>query len=52
MPPPPSDPTKQDIRTRHQALKVDKGVKYAANAWIHLYNYKTPNLWGCTGAFG
>lgn len=47
-----SDPTKQDIRTRHQALAVDKGVKFAANAWIHLYNYKTPNLWGCTGAFG
>lgn len=69
------DPTRQDIRTRHQvgvggggadgpkghsptphtllqALPVEKGLKFAANAWIHLYNYKTPNHWGCTGAFG
>ena len=35
-----------------QALPVEKGLKFAANAWIHLYNYKTPNHWGCTGAFG
>ena len=47
-----SDPTKQDPRTHHQALPVVTGVKFAANAWIHLYDYKMPNLWGCTGAFG
>jgi prolyl 4-hydroxylase len=46
------DPTKQDPRTHHQALPVVKGTKFAANAWIHLYDYKMPNLWGCTGAFG
>lgn len=40
-------PNKQE----HQAMPVKKGLKYAANAWIHLYNYKVPNLWGCTGSF-
>jgi prolyl 4-hydroxylase len=47
-----SDPTRQDPRTHHQALPVTKGTKFAANAWIHLFDYKMPNLWGCTGAFG
>mmetsp|Transcript_35266 Transcript_35266/g.41592 ORF Transcript_35266/g.41592 Transcript_35266/m.41592 type:complete len:429 (+) Transcript_35266:47-1333(+) len=47
-----NDPTRQDPRTHHQALPVVKGTKFAANAWIHLYDYKMPNLWGCTGAFG
>jgi len=45
------DPTRQDSRTRHAALPVRKGVKYAANAWIHTYDYSEPNLWGCTGSF-
>jgi len=45
------DPQKSDPRMYHQAMPVKKGVKYAANAWIHLYNYKVPNLWGCTGSF-
>ena len=42
---------KQDPRTMHQAQPVTKGVKYAANAWVHLYNFAVPNLWGCTGIF-
>jgi len=42
---------KQDPRTYHQALPVIKGTKFAANSWIHLYNYAKPNLWGCTGSF-
>jgi len=42
---------KQDARTYHQALPVIKGTKFAANSWIHLYNFVKPNLWGCTGAF-
>jgi len=42
---------KQDSRTYHQALPVKKGIKFAANSWIHLYNYVKPNLWGCTGSF-
>ena len=28
----------KDYRTEHEALKVLKGVKYGANAWIHLRN--------------
>lgn len=27
------------------------GRKYAANSWIHLFDYMRPNLWGCTGVF-
>jgi len=46
-----SDPKEQDPRTHHEALPVIKGEKRAANAWIHLQNFKIPNLWGCTGAF-
>lgn len=40
-----------DQRTKHEARAVVKGVKFAANSWIHLYDFMTPNLWGCTGAF-
>ena len=46
-----SDPNKQEPSTMHEAKPVIKGVKYAANSWIHLYNYEVPNLWGCTGTF-
>lgn len=45
------DPSMQDIRTIHEARPVVKGVKYAANAWLHLYDYRVANLWGCTGTF-
>ena len=38
-----------DDRTVHEAQPVIKGVKYAANGWIHLNDFKTPNLWTCTG---
>jgi prolyl 4-hydroxylase len=40
-----------DWRTRHEARPVVRGVKYAANSWIHSHNFRIPNLWGCTGAF-
>lgn len=45
------DPSEQDPRTSHAALPVIKGTKFAANAWIHLFDYSEPNVWGCTGAF-
>lgn len=45
------NPEDQDIRTNHAAAPVIKGKKYAANAWIHLYDFAKSNLWGCTGAF-
>jgi len=38
-------------KTHHAALPVIKGKKFAANSWIHLYDYRTANLWGCTGSF-
>ena len=41
----------QDIRTLHEAKPVIKGKKFAANSWIHLYNFVVPNLHGCTGTF-
>jgi hypothetical protein len=44
-------PAMIDSRTIHEALPVVKGVKYAANTWIHMYDFKTPNKWGCTGGF-
>lgn len=46
-----AEPDEIDRRTSHEAKPVIKGVKYAANAWIHLYNFRVPNLWGCTGSF-
>lgn len=44
-------PDRIDRRTSHEARPVTKGIKYGANSWIHLYNYRVPNLWGCTGTF-
>jgi len=43
-----SSPLKKDGRTTHQALDVIKGTKYAANGWIHMYDYVTPQEKGCT----
>ena len=40
-----------DMRTVHEARPVIKGTKYAANSWLHLYDFQTANLWGCTGTF-
>lgn len=44
-------PAEVDHRTRHEARPVIKGRKFAANSWIHLHDFMTPNLWGCTGTF-
>ena len=44
-----SDPTKMDPRTRHEAKPVIKGRKYAANYWIHLYNFMITHRYGCAG---
>jgi len=34
-----SNPSDKDHRTMHEARTVEAGTKYAANAWIHLYDY-------------
>eukprot|EP01041_Mallomonas_annulata_P013429 gene13429-28478_t len=44
-------PNRIDGRTTHEAKQVIRGVKYAANAWIHLFDFQQANLWGCTGTF-
>jgi prolyl 4-hydroxylase len=43
-----SSPLKKDGRFMHQALDVEEGVKYAANGWIHMYDYIAPQKTGCT----
>ena len=45
------NPLKWDSRMYHEARDVIRGEKRAANHWIHMYDYETPNLWGCTGSF-
>jgi prolyl 4-hydroxylase len=42
-----SDPLKDDPRMFHQALEVEEGTKFAANGWIHMYDYVTPQAEGC-----
>jgi prolyl 4-hydroxylase len=42
-----SNPIQKDGRMMHQALAVEAGTKYAANGWIHLYDYVTPQANGC-----
>lgn len=46
-----NDPAYYDARMYHEAKPVIKGQKYAANHWIHLYDFDKPNEWGCTGSF-
>jgi len=36
----------RDDRTDHEATAVTEGVKYGANVWIHLYDFKSPNANG------
>lgn len=36
-----------DPRTFHEALPVIKGIKYGANAWIHMRDFKGPLHKGC-----
>lgn len=38
-------------RMFHEAVKVEAGTKYAANHWIHQNDFRTANLWGCSGSF-
>ena len=41
------NPNLYDPRTQHEALPVEKGLKYGANAWIHQRDFKGPNERGC-----
>ena len=42
------DPMEWDERTMHEALPVEKGLKYGANAWYHQRDFKTPYLQDCS----
>jgi len=41
------DPNSSDQWTMHQALPVEKGVKYGANGWLHLREYKSVHEANC-----
>jgi prolyl 4-hydroxylase len=40
-------PFEKDRLTNHEALTVTKGIKYAANAWFHQYDYQDATERGC-----
>ena len=40
-------PNEMDPRTYHQALPVEAGVKYGANAWLHQRDFKAALDLGC-----
>jgi prolyl 4-hydroxylase len=42
-----SNPRSRDYRMIHQALPVQEGMKFAANGFIHLNDYETPQRYGC-----
>ena len=41
------DPNKKDRQTDHEALPVEAGIKYGANAWVHQRDFKTAWSKGC-----
>ena len=43
-----SKPRDRDPRMDHEALPVEKGTKFAANGWIHLFDERGPQKGGCT----
>jgi prolyl 4-hydroxylase len=43
-----SNPRDEDPKTYHEAQDVVKGIKFAANAWIHLHDYMAASDIGCT----
>lgn len=45
------DPTQIEPLTAHEAMPVIKGIKYGANLWIHLRNFRMSNHHGCGGNF-
>lgn len=42
------EPLERDDRTHHEALAVEAGRKYGANAWIHQGDFKTAYTEFCT----
>jgi len=48
------DPKERDERTEHEAVVVRKGIKFAANYWLHMYDFQYAVDRGCgnTEVFG
>jgi prolyl 4-hydroxylase len=44
-----ASPTRKNMKTVHEAKEVKKGLKYAANIWVHYREWEKPALWACTG---
>ena len=42
-----ADPFATDLRTQHEALPVVRGRKFAANFWMHMYDFQGPHARGC-----
>ncbi len=42
-----SDPLERDDRTEHESVTVDGGVKFGANYWLHMYDFRAANKRGC-----
>jgi prolyl 4-hydroxylase len=43
-----SEPMNKDSRTMHEALPVIAGTKFAANGWVHMFDYLGPQARGCS----
>jgi len=41
------DPSVDEPNTNHEGLPPARGIKYAANAWVHNYDYRTPAAANC-----
>ena len=42
------DPNERDDRTEHEAVTVSRGGKFAANYWLHMYNFQDAVRRGCS----
>mmetsp|Transcript_20096 Transcript_20096/g.50862 ORF Transcript_20096/g.50862 Transcript_20096/m.50862 type:complete len:124 (-) Transcript_20096:105-476(-) len=42
-----ADPSVDEPHTFHQGLPPEVGTKYAANVWVHNYDYRTAAGKGC-----
>lgn len=42
-----ADPRTDEPYTNHEAVPVEEGTKYAANVWVHNYDFRTPATAGC-----
>ena len=42
-----ADPRMRDTRTDHEAVEVRRGVKYAANYWLHMFDFQAAVTQNC-----